>query len=277
MVVWSPSSWSLWKSCPAKYRIKKVERWRRPDLREDTEFVKLTIPGIVVDKMLQLWLHRNQFSNKTWLDDNFDMVWAMVNSEVKPTWSSAEEVRRIKDESIKGLFTAVRLLDELHLEKFELYIQPSFFEKMTEEFSITGAADLLLIEKGTTNGLLLDFKNAHRRQNVTKDQLILYKLGLTRTMPLNITKAGYLMFNPRLEQWKWFKMHKVFEDQLLEKLSLATQAVNQRQFDYRWNYFTCARFCDVRFSCEMFQQLMGKRVPFNPPATSKRFVLKDHI
>ncbi len=30
MIIWSPSSWSLWKQCPAKYRIKQVERWKFP-------------------------------------------------------------------------------------------------------------------------------------------------------------------------------------------------------------------------------------------------------
>ncbi len=86
MIIWSPSSWDLWKNCPAKYRIKKVERWLRPDLREDSQFAKLAIPGIVVDKMLQFWLHRNQFHDKCWLNQNLDMVWSMVESEIKPKW-----------------------------------------------------------------------------------------------------------------------------------------------------------------------------------------------
>jgi len=43
MVIWSPSSWALFKQCPAKYKIKVVERWQHPELKLDQTFAKLAV------------------------------------------------------------------------------------------------------------------------------------------------------------------------------------------------------------------------------------------
>jgi hypothetical protein len=276
-IIWSPSSWDLWKTCPAKYRIKKVERWQRPDLKEDSNFAKLAIPGIAVDKMLQFWLHRKQFDDKGWLTQNFDMVWSMTENEIKPRWISDKEIDEVKAETITGLLTAVRMLEELVLDNYDLRIQPTFFEKITEDFSIAGSADLLMIEKITQKALLIDFKNAHRRQRITKDQLTIYQIGLNRKEPVNIVKAGYLFFNPRLEQWKWFKLGKDHENKIIDKLIDATTEVQNQTFEYAWNHYTCTRFCDVRFYCEMFQQLLGKHVEYNQSHKIYRLKQKDSL
>ena len=273
MIVWSPSSWTLWKTCPAKYRIKKLERWRRPDIKEDRNSAKLAVPGLVVDKLLQFWLHRNQFDDKSWLGENFDMVWSLVCNEIHPEWWCEEESDGAREETRVGLNNAIRMLEELELGRYDLHIQPTFFEKITEDFSIAGSADLLMVEKQSQHALLVDFKNAHRRENITKDQLIIYQIGLNKKNPLNIVKAGYLMYNPRLVQWKWFRLGIAQENKLLEKLSQATIEVSQGKFDYIWNNFTCTRFCDVRFSCEMFQQLHKNRASELHP-TARRLVLR---
>ena len=277
MIIWSPSSWSMWKSCPAKYRIKKVEKWQHLGNRQDSQSAKLAVPGLVVDKMLQFWLHRNQFNDKSWLNQNFDMVWSLVSSEIQPEWWCEEESEDARSETQRGLNTAIRMLEELILEQYDIHIQPTIFEKITEQFSIAGAADLLLVEKETRKAVLIDFKNAHRRENITKDQLIIYQIGLNRKSPLNIVKAGYLMYNHRVEDWKWFKLSKDHENKLLEKLSLATEEVRQNKFDYNWNYYTCVRFCDVRYSCEMFLQFNNKMVRLAPSPNAKRFILKAHL
>jgi len=259
MIIWSPSSWELWKTCPAKYRIKKIEKWQRPNLKEDTHYAKLAVPGLVVDKMLQLWLHRKKFHDKVWLNDNIEMVWSLVENEINPRWTCEEEIQTIKEETWSGLNTAIRMLEELDIDKYDLWVQPTFFENISTAFSITGSADLLMVEKTSGNGLLIDFKNAHRRARITKDQLTIYKIGLTKKASFNIAKAGYLLYNPRVEEWKWFKLSKAIENKLLERLAEATEDVISQQFDYKWNYFTCTRFCDVRIHCEMFQQLIGRK------------------
>ena len=66
------------------------------------------------------------------------------------------------------------------------------------------------------------------------------------------------MFNPRLEEWKWFKMDERHEQRLIDKLSEATAKVIKEEFDYRWNQFSCPRYCEVRFGCMMFQKLLGR-------------------
>ncbi|MGA2624235.1 MAG: PD-(D/E)XK nuclease family protein [Bacteroidota bacterium] len=272
MTVWSPTSWNLWKTCPAKYRIKKVERWQRPDLKEDSEFAKLAIPGLVVDRMLQFWLHRKRFADMRWVNENIGMVWSMIESEIHPQWSTTEEIRSVKEETWQGLRTAIRMLEELHIEEYDLRIQPTFFEKITASLSVAGSADLLLVGKNSVDAVLIDFKNAHRRERITKDQLVIYQIGLKKKTPYNFTQSGYLMFNPRLEQWKWFKIGTPHEEKMIEKLALATEQVLQQKFDYTWNHFTCPRFCDVRFACEMFQRIAGKTIPAKD-SKSKIFLL----
>jgi hypothetical protein len=173
--------------------------------------------------------------------------------------------------------TAVRMIDELVPENFHLHIQPTFFENITDKYSITGSADLLMTEKTTGESILIDFKNAHRRTRITKDQLLIYQIGLKCKMPLNIVRAGYLFYNPRLEQWKWFKLGPTYEEKMLAKLAQATEEVRQGKFDFIWNNFTCPRFCDVRFSCELFQSISGKHPKGIEDSDCKRIVVRRKI
>lgn len=257
MVIWSPSSFALFKQCPFKYKIKVVERWQRPELKLDQTFAKLAIPGLTVDRVLQFWIHRNQFDDKKWLQDNFDMFWRMVLNEIKPKWSLLEATA-IEEETKLGLSTAIYMLEELDLSQYTMLVQPNFFEKVTDDFAVAGAADLLLVERDSTNAILIDFKNSHTRERLTKDQLLFYQIGLKKCMPYSIVKSGFLMFNNRVQDWKWFKLDERHEQKLIDKLSEATAKVVKEEFDYRWNHFSCVRYCEVRFGCPMFQKLLGK-------------------
>lgn len=259
MVLWSPSSWALWKKCPAKYRIKKVERWLHPDLKEDQTFARLAIPGLVVDRLLQFWIHRKQFRDKTWLDDNFEMVWRMVLSEIKPEWNELEAIAS-EQETKSGLAIAIRMLDTLEIERYDLHVQPEFVHRYNERFTIVGRADLLMIEKESNQATLIDFKNSHSRERVTKDQLLFYQRGLRSIFGCEFTRSGYLMFNPRLEQWKWFKLTEEHEEKFFQKIDQAAVSVEAREFTYRWNNFSCSRFCEVRFGCEMFKQRLPQEI-----------------
>jgi hypothetical protein len=203
------------------------------------------------------WIHRNQFDDKQWLQDNFQMFWRMVLNDVKPKWSELEAIA-VEEETKMGLRSAIRMLEEFDLQKYTLIVQPNFFEKITEEFSIAGAADLLLVEHDSNKTILIDFKNSHTRERLTKDQLLLYQIGLKKCTPYSFIRSGYLMFNPRLSDWKWFKMNEQHEKRLIDKLIEATAKVKKGEFDYRWNHFSCLRFCEVRFGCAMFQKLLGR-------------------
>ena len=257
MVIWSASTWNLWKQCPTKFRIKKIEKWQHPELKEDQTYAKLAVPGLVVDRMLQFWIHRNQFDDKEWLDDNFKMFWRMVLNDVKPKWCESEAIA-IEEETKLGLRTAIHMLEELDLSQYTLLVQPNFFEKVTDDYAIAGAADLLLVERDSTNAILIDFKNSHTRERLTKDQLLFYQIGLKKCLPYSIVKSGFLMFNTRVEDWKWFKLDERHELKLIDKLSEATAKVVKEEFDYRWNHFSCVRYCEVRFGCPMFQKLLGR-------------------
>ena len=187
------------------------------------------------------------------------MVWRMVSSEASPSWMQPAQEMAVRDEAIQGLNTAIRKLSELPLAESTLLIQPGFMEPIDSEFGITGAADLLLLPQGDRAGILIDFKNAHRRERMTRDQLVIYQIGLTRKLSVRIEKAGYLLYNPRIEDWKWFRISQAQEQKYLQKLAEATEDLKAGKFDPRWNHFTCVRFCDVRSGCEVFQELVGRR------------------
>ena len=258
MTTWSPSSWELWKQCPAKYRIKRLTFGSRPYPKEDRSLAKLAVPGLVVDRLLQLWLCRQQFDDTAWLDDNFEMIWNLVPQEHQPKWASSEEMELSRLETIGGMKIAVAMLSEFDLSDYSILTQPSFREQITSEFSIAGSADLLLVNKASNEATLIDFKNAHSRERMTKDQLLIYQIGLTNMFTL-FKRCGYLLFNPRVQEWKWFTFTPDHKAALIEKLSQATRHVERQEFDYNWNLFSCTRFCEVRFACEKFQQLIGKQ------------------
>lgn len=258
MIIWSPSSWALWKQCPAKYRIKQLDRWKYPKPREDANLSKLAIPGLVVDKLLQLWLHRRQFEDKAWLGHNFDMIWSLVVSEISPHWRE-EESELIKFETIEGVNNAATLINSLELSQNQFTTQASFFEKISNDCAITGAADLLVINQLKRKGILVDFKNSNSRIRLTKDQLVIYQIGLEQKLSIEIHRAGYMMFNPRLNSWKWFTLENpAHKDKLIHNLHAANQQIRSNNFEYRWNRFTCIRFCEVRYSCELFQHYTGR-------------------
>ena len=117
------------------------------------------------------------------------------------------------------------------------------------------AARNRLVDKSTNEATLIDFKNSHSRERVTKDQLVIYQIGLEKSRDVKISRGGYLLYNPRLQEWKWFKLYDGFRRQLLQRLAEATEDVQRKEFPHKWNSFTCMRFCDVRFSCEMFQSM----------------------
>ena len=241
MITWSPSSWTLWKECPHKYYLRKIDRKEQRFAERDPALAKLAVPGLFVDRMLQLWLYRNSLHDKDWLQDNMRMVWSMVCNEMNPKWASTEEEAETRDEATQGLQTAVEMLSELRPDRYDLLIQPSFLEQISRNLGITGAADLLLVERDRQAGLLIDFKNAHRRERMTRDQLIIYQIGLTRKLSVKVERAGYLLYNPRLQQWKWFKISTAQEEKLLVKLEEATEDVEAARFEPRWNHFTCIK------------------------------------
>jgi hypothetical protein len=259
VILWSPSSWSVWKECPHKYYLLKTNGMGTPFAEKDPALCRLALPGLFVDRMLQFWLHRAIFVDTKWLTENSEIVWRMVSTELGSRWSNLEEESSIKEESLTGLDTAVRMLRELDLERHTIMVQPGFIEGISPEFGITGAADLLLVPPGKAAATLIDFKNAHRRERMTRDQLVIYQVGLTRKLAITIERAGYLLYNPRIEDWKWFRISHAQEQNYLLKLAEATEEVKAGHFEPRWNHFTCVRFCDVRSGCEVFQELVGRR------------------
>ncbi len=261
-VIWSPSSWALWKTCPEKYRLKKFERWSDPYRKTDKTLAKLAVPGLVVDKIMKYWLYRNDPDDIDFFDHlTFAMFWESVIDAKKPFWSSDAELEVVWDETWQGLQNAVKLLRSLDLHKYHTFPQVWFHEKLTEGVEITGAPDLMLRNKETGECLIIDFKNSHSRNNrLTGQPLYLYLMGLEKATGEEFSKVGYLYFNPRINGWHWYNVYDSHKEALTRKLEAATQDVLDHKFEYKWNAFSCSRFCEVRFSCQIYQDVLGTKI-----------------
>lgn len=260
MIVWSPSSWALWKQCPMKYKIKKINRWTEPKRKKDHFLMNLAVPGLVVDRLIQLWFYRNKLEDCIWFEDSFEMIWNEVYHQTHPRWENDTQLNNARNETWEGLKNCVEMLYSLDLPTYSIFPQVSFFEPIEDKpFALTGAADLLLVSKQNDTAILIDLKNAHYREKVTKDQLIIYKLGIEQSWGIHINQVGYLLFNPRVKDWKWFTISPAIQNKLINNIAKATLQVQNEEFDYKWNFYGCPRFCDARFSCDKFQKLIEKK------------------
>ena len=153
------------------------------------------MPGLVIDKLFELWFFRREWENYEWLMDNFVLVWRMMQEQKKPKWNSQHEhdcIRRQTQSSIQILY---RLLHQHDLLNDKMGVQTAFHESIAEGVSIPGAIDLWTVRK---NGQLVcvDFKNFQSSTHRSVDQLHFYAIALKRVLGREPDEAGYVCFHP---------------------------------------------------------------------------------
>lgn len=260
-VIWSPSSWALWKKCPESYRLGKLERWSDPYRKKDHSLAKLAVPGLTVDKILQYWFHRNDPDDLEFFNhENFSMFWEAVIYRQRPYWSSDDELKLIFEESWQGLQNAVNLIRSLDLHQYDTYPQVWFHERLSDTVEITGAPDLMLRHKGSGECMIIDFKNSHSRNNrLTAEPLYMYLMGLEKSLGEQFSKLSYCYFNPRINGWHHYRVYESKKKALIKKLEIATNQVLEREFKTKYIEFSCSRFCSVRWSCPTYQSIHTKQ------------------
>ncbi|MCZ7645817.1 MAG: PD-(D/E)XK nuclease family protein [Planctomycetota bacterium] len=250
VTMWSASSWATWKMCPFKWKL-KAEKWGRPRSKTDTRMAVHAMPGLVVDRLFELWLHRREFQDFAWLEANFSMVWNLVESRQKPKWQHEAETAYVQRQTWRSVGILFDLLHKHRLLNAEMGIQTDYHEEIATGISIAGAIDLWTI---LPNGKLLvvDFKNAGSNSRRSVDQLHFGALALGRLLGREPDEAAYVCFHPQCAGYRKVILRDCDRKKLLARLARATEARKAGTCPAKYSAFSCPRWCEVRFACPTF-------------------------
>jgi len=256
-IMFSSSSWATFKSCPHRLWLRE-QKWSMPNQRPDCRLASLAVPGLVIDKLFELWLYRREFENYEWLTNNFSLVWRMMLEQKRPKWVSDHEhqcVRRQTQSSVQILY---RLLHQHDLLNDQMGVQTAFHESVGDGVSIAGAIDLWCIRKDNTF-VIVDFKNFQSGTRRSVDQLHFYAMALKRIVGREPDEAGYVCFHPGYSGYRKTVLRQCDRNKLLARLARAVQARREDKHPMRWNPVSCGRYCEQRFACEEFRKRTGVR------------------
>lgn len=255
-VMWSASSWATWKQCPHKLFLRE-QKWSRPGEKRDSRMAVMAVPGLVVDRLFELWLHRREFTNATWLRDNFELVWQMVGEKTRPKWNSDEEHACIKGQTQRSVTVLYTLLHQHQLLNEQMGIQTEFHEEIAEGISVAGAIDLWTTRPDGAV-VVVDFKNFASNSHRSVDQLHFYAMALKRLNGREPDEAGYVCFHPAYGGYRKVTLRECDRNKLLARIAKATTAKRAGEFPAKYSYVTCPRFCEVRFACDKFKAVLNR-------------------
>jgi hypothetical protein len=259
LTLWSASSWATWKQCPLKFRIKNA-RWENPEFRSDTRTAVMAVPGLVVDRLFELWLYRDDFEDLDWLKGNFAMVWAMIRDKRKPKWLNADEEERIRQQTQRSVLILFDLLHKHDLFGEKRGIQTDFHMKVSPRIAIAGAIDLWVIRRDGKL-VVVDFKNFGSNSNRSIDQLHFYAMALEKLLGRIPEEAGYVCFHPAYAGHRNVVLRPCDRNKLMVRLERATEQRAAGFSAAKYNEFLCPRFCEVRFGCAEFVKRVKGKVP----------------
>jgi hypothetical protein len=258
IVMWSPSSWAAWKQCPMKWRI-RADRWSHPETKTDKRIATLAVPGLVIDRLFELWLYRGEFEDRQWLHDHFNMVWRMIRAKRKPKWKNPSEETTLLKQTLQSVDILYGLLHRHHLlNANHMKIQTEFHEMITGRIAIAGAIDLCTMRNNKTL-VLVDFKNFQSAKKRSTDQLHIYAMAIEKMFGRTPDEAGYLCFHPAFPGYRIRMLRHCDRNKLMARLERATEARFQGRIQARYSYWYCPRYCECRFGCDAFLKACGAR------------------
>ena len=253
--MWSASSWAMWKQCPHKLQLRE-QKWSTPRNKPDSRSAIWAVPGLVVDKLFQLWFYRREFYNKEWLQDNFDLVWEMTLDQKRPKWMDEDEHNYIRVRTQKSVAILYKLLHQHELLNEKIGIQTEFHEPISDGISIAGAIDLWSI-RNDGKLVVVDFKNFGSNSHRSVDQLHFYAMALKRILGREPDEAGYVCFHPGYEGYRKAVLRPCDRNRLLARIKRATVEKQSGNCPAKYSFVTCPRFCEMRFQCTTFKQKSG--------------------
>jgi hypothetical protein len=257
-LLWSATSWATWKQCPLKLRLRE-EKWSYPQASADGNCLSaLAVPGLVIDRLFELWLHRREFDNIEWLHTNFEMLWALVESKSRVKWLRPIERERTYAQTKRSVNVLFELLHQHQLLNKEMGIQTEFHEKIGSEIVIAGAIDLWTIRRDGTL-VVVDFKNFGSYGHRSVDQLHFYAIALKRILGREPDEGGYVCFHPAYRGYRKTELRQCDRNKLMVRLARATAARRAGEFPAKYNYIACPRYCEQRFRCELFKKVQNRQ------------------
>ena len=135
-------------------------------------------------------------------------------------------------------------------------IQTDFHEMITDRIAFAGAIDLCTMRKDNTL-VLVDFKNFMSARKRSADQLHIYAMAIEKMFGRTPDEAGYVCFNPEFPGYRIRMLRQCDRNKLLARLERATDDRIAGKFKVKYNYFTCPRYCEVRFGgCPAFKRFI---------------------
>lgn len=255
VTMWSASSWATWKTCPLKWKIKS-EKWANPHTKSDTRMAVFAVPGLVVDRLFELWLHRRDFEDFEWFEDNFKTVWRLVESKYKPKWTNEDEVKSTKLQTWRSLRVLFDLLHKHELLNETMGIQTEYHELIDEGISIAGAIDLWTV-RPDGKLIVVDFKNFGSNTHRSIDQLHFGAMALERILGSTPAEAAYVCFHPSYAGYRKVPLRAADRNKLMARLKRATKDRVTGKCPAKYSAYSCPRWCEVRFACDHFLSRSG--------------------
>lgn len=226
IVVFSYSSYSLYKKCPAMYKMSKI------DHVQDKEDDSFTIPGRVVHKAAENYLKGDSsFFEKDKIKGDLLSWDGTPRVDLKKAYGNLSKVEEFTQRCAENLLNFLQIRDILHKEHFSELWFGSWKEPLmlSDTLGIQGAGDLVeVISPDTRTAILYDYKATWSDKNLNKDQLILYSLALELGLNINIMMSSFFLLPAN--KHVYITINQESKRELKERLQVAADNILQGNF-----------------------------------------------
>ena len=247
VVVFSYSSYSVYKQCPKKYYLRKC--LKVPVVEDET----FTIPGRIVHNAAGHYYDTGSFER---FDPEFLRAELEKNSHI-PTvnlekgygsFDKAYDLLKKSADNLKMFILTREQGKQFMSEKwFGVWNAPLY---LSNNLAIQGAADLIELNPNGT-ALLYDFKTSWNMKSVSRDQLILYAIAAKLKWDVNVTMASFFLL-PANKQ-NFFTFTDFDKQQLLNSMQQAANDILAQKENLPAIKNDKCKFCPYYAQCEANQ------------------------
>ena len=246
--VLSYSAYSVYKQCPHRYYLEKVEKV--PLKQEDITY---TVPGRIVHDAAEHYFKTGsmeQFDVKSLEDRLSDMGhWSTVNYD--KAYGSYDKALNLLTKSAQNLqaFLLTREKDKKFMSEqwFGVWNAPLY---LSDNLAVQGAPDLIEINPNGT-ALLYDYKTSWNTSNLSRDQLLLYTIAAKLKWDVNVTMSSFFLL-PTNKQ-NFFTFTDADKTELLNRLQNTANEILTKKENLPATKNDKCKFCPFYDTCEANQ------------------------
>ena len=246
----SYAQYSLYKSCPLKFRYRYIDRLKKKQNEYNT------ISGNVVGKLFEhfyndeLWRVPKEVQNK--LLELLPKKFAEVIARSNVDWDAPKQLSKdeLLEDCKKSLLLGLKAVKENLLlgayAKAEVKVQA----KISTHDVIWGRADYLIrrsLKAQPEEILIIDGKNTNSDQYLDESQLLFYSLAYYLANERMVDKVGFLLF--KFGTVKWIEFSKEDLKKLREDIHEVIKGIWKKEFEPTYLPGAC-KFCLYKEECE---------------------------